>query len=243
MIAEKLISIKSVLLDIVSFLPEEQIDEFVLLNDLGIGLRTVNSSNILEHRTAFLAVKNHRACMPKEYVSLIQLAYCTDTKKTINDFIGESFDVNSKDSDIWTAMISSSDSFQSHTDIRDFSLDGNGIITTSFKEGLIAASYYAYPMCEGYHSIPDDDDLKRALLHYVLHRFFARKTVMEKDKYYVEMMQYHLSQYQLLKTKYAGKTPPIGVLENLVKQRNALLTGNAYHSLFNNLNRNNGIVI
>jgi hypothetical protein len=111
-----------------------------------------------------------------------------------------------------------------------YTIDENLILTSNLKDAYIIVSYKAYTKNEdGECLIPDDEDLKDSLFHYCLYRYFTSKIVSIADKnmfrLYREQQLFHLSQFELLKTKFAGKSnsPNLDQLENIRRENNRLL--------------------
>jgi len=65
----------------------------------------------------------------------------------------------------------------------EFIVDSNKILTSTLADGILAVSYLKYPTTEsGEILIPDNENLKEALLYYCLSRFFLKKDIMgDKD--------------------------------------------------------------
>jgi len=68
-------SIKSVLYDLSTLLPEEYWNETVLTEWAIKALRKINVHQKLEETSSFIYVENHKARLPKELKYLTQIAY------------------------------------------------------------------------------------------------------------------------------------------------------------------------
>lgn len=98
----------------------------------------------------------------------------------------------------------------------EYSISQGGIITSTLQTGILAISYKAYPTDEeGYLLIPDNEDLKEALVHYCLYRHFLRKSIYSEDASRGER-DWHLRRYSVLAMKAKSTDlPDIDELENI----------------------------
>lgn len=81
----------------------------------------------------------------------------------------------------------------------EYSVDSDGCIITTLKNGFIYLAYKTYTQdANGNTLIPDNEDLKDALRHYALYRYWSRKPLTNETKYERE---FHLSQFEVLKAK------------------------------------------
>lgn len=119
-----------------------------------------------------------------------------------------------------------------------FSVSPTLIVTTTLKEGTILASYLGYATdAEGEVVIPDSEQLKEALLHYVLYRYWMSKYQMKEDGS-DQRMKFHLSMWNMHAMKATGNLnmPDVNELENLMKIHNQLVPRqNKFDNMFINL--------
>jgi len=74
----------------------------------------------------------------------------------------------------------------------EYTISPSGVITTTLLEGIMLLSYLAYPKDEeGYALIPDDENVKEAIFHYVLYRYWLQKDMM-KEEGAEKRMRFHL---------------------------------------------------
>lgn len=126
----------------------------------------------------------------------------------------------------------------------EYHVDPDGCITTTLKEGLIWISYLAYATNhDGHLLIPDDEDLKEALVHYCLFKYWMSKSVV-KEMGSIQERNWHLERFQTLKMKAAAKLnePDSATLENMLQQHNRLLPRlNMVDSFYSKLNNRESI--
>lgn len=121
----------------------------------------------------------------------------------------------------------------------EYSVDQSGCLTTTLRSGFIWLSYMAHASnSKGQLLIPDDEDLKEALLHYCLYKYWLVKSVLKEESSFRER-DWHLRRYQLLKAKAVGtlNMPDVDTSENILSQRSRLLPRkDLYYSFFQRLN-------
>jgi len=87
----------------------------------------------------------------------------------------------------------------------EYTVDQGLCMTTTLRNGYIWLSYLAYATDDKCRIlIPDDEDLKDAIGHYCMYRFWKSK-VITGDRMAVTERDWNLSQYQTLLAKAAGK--------------------------------------
>jgi hypothetical protein len=106
-----------------------------------------------------------------------------------------------------------------------YTIYGKQSIQTTFKNGCILLSYKRYVRdCDGLDLVPDNEDLKDALFHFCMYRWWmSRLTYKEQGSQ--QQMQWHYQQYNILGKKAAANlnTPDIDALENIKNTRNRLV--------------------
>jgi len=89
--------------------------------------------------------------------------------------------------------------------------------------------------------IPDHEDLKAALYHYVMYRYWQGQPLTNESKYFLE---FHLARYALLKQKARAdiNQPDIAGMEN-IKDMTSRLVPRSYRfdNFFQNLNNRENI--
>ena len=104
-------------------------------------------------------------------------------------------------------------------------IDPDGCITTTLPKGFLLISYMSYPIDKhGDAMIPDDENLKEALMHYVYYRIYLAKSFLHEQNSTQER-DYHLNRFQILGIKAVGdlNSPSLGVMENIKNNRNRIL--------------------
>jgi len=107
----------------------------------------------------------------------------------------------------------------------EYHVDPDGCITTTLKDGLLWISYLAYAKdSKGQVLIPDNEDLKEALVHFCLFKYWMSKATV-KEQGSINERDWHLLRFQTLKAKAAAalNDPDAATLENMMQQRNRLL--------------------
>tara|TARA_R110000851_G_scaffold256858_4_gene409348 strand:- start:612 stop:1463 length:852 start_codon:yes stop_codon:yes gene_type:complete len=108
------------------------------------------------------------------------------------------------------------------------------VLTSTLREGFILVSYLAYPCdSEGYAMIPDHEDLKEALYHYCMFRYWSFKANIKEEGARAER-DYHLGRYQILKAKASASLnmPDEGQMENIKNMTNRLVPNSSGFSSF-----------
>jgi hypothetical protein len=98
-----------------------------------------------------------------------------------------------------------------------YSVNSSLVLTTTLKNGYLILSYQAYPCTDdGDALIPDNEDLKEALVHYCMYRYWLSKSNIKEEGARSER-DYHLSRYQTLKAKASAalNMPDLAQLENI----------------------------
>lgn len=106
-----------------------------------------------------------------------------------------------------------------------YTIYGKSGIQTTFKDGCVLLSYKRYVQdCDGYDLVPDNEDLKDALFHFCMYRWWmSRMTYKEQGS--ERQMQFHLMQYKNLGKKAAANltTPDLDTMENIKDFTNRLV--------------------
>lgn len=122
----------------------------------------------------------------------------------------------------------------------EYTVDQGLCLTTTLRNGYIWVSYLAYATDDKCRIlIPDDEDLKDAIAHYCMYRFWNSK-VISGDKLAINERDWNLSQYQTLLAKASGKlnSPDIDTLENIRKITTRIVPRSEhYNGFFSKLNQ------
>lgn len=121
----------------------------------------------------------------------------------------------------------------------EYSVDPSGCITTTLPEGLLLVAYLRLPQdSSGDLLIPDDEDVKDALMHFVMYRYYMRKYIISREIQDRQAREDHLDMFQVLKIKVAGKFIDIDTMENIKAHRDHLVPrSERYNGFFAQLNR------
>lgn len=121
-------------------------------------------------------------------------------------------------------------------------LERTNFIRTSFKQGCVIVSYDARIQNDCLDMIPDNENLKDALFHFCMYRFWMSRMHM-KEEGTSNIMQFHLRQYSVIGRKAVGEInkPDIDQMENIKNMTQRLVPrSNFYDNGFSQLsNREN----
>lgn len=106
-----------------------------------------------------------------------------------------------------------------------YTIYGKQSIQTTFPKGCILLSYKRYVRDEdGIDLVPDNEDLKDALFHFCMYRWWMSRLTYKEEGSQQQMM-FHKQQYDVLKRKAVGNlnSPDVDALENIKNTRNRLV--------------------
>ena len=255
MISNKYISIKSVIYDLLNTIDERYWNEARMLEWATKAVRKLNVINSFVTKVVEVEVCNHKATLPSDFIYLNQISYRTkpDSFELQLTLPSQGFaDQLAPVPQVipWKPMMASPNPYLDSICLdnkliylpncnHEYGIDENGIITTTLKEGTILISYLAYPInSNGDSMIPDDEDLKEGILHYLLYRYWMSKFSMKEDGA-DSRMKFHLDMWDMYSRKIAGKLnmPDLGTLENIKSMRDRLVPRtNRYQQMFLTLN-------
>lgn len=124
-----------------------------------------------------------------------------------------------------------------------YTIKSQQYLETSFRNGCVVLSYKRLVMdCNGDFLIPDNEDLKDALFHFCMYRWWmSRMTYKEEGS--GQQMAFHEQKYKTLTRKASANLsmPDIDTLENIKNTKDRLVPRtNMYDSAFSRLsNREN----
>lgn len=254
------ISIKSVLFDLTSLIPEQNWNEDTFTEWAIKGFMKIAIHAKYENKVCTVPVVEHKATVPSDCKYIIQIAYKTDSSldSETPDYLTSSLFISSTNGIGWKSLKLATNNF--HNSLlcpinifeqnagaiaynymynidcgqHEYTIDHNLNITTTLPSGTLLVSYLRYPKsdCDDF-LIPDDEDLKEALTHYVSYRYWLGKDFMKEEGADRRMM-FHLSQYQTLKAKAAGKInqPSEQQLEIIKNYRDSLTPSTHQHDQF-----------
>ncbi len=251
----KYIPLRSILYDLSLTIDDRYWNENKMMEWLAHGFRQLNIEAALETKVKQLEVINHKTQLPSDFKYLIQMVEYVGTNSTscVNDMLylteGASLNTHVSISVPWKVMRLTSNPFHnsicldgsllSCTDCgAEFAVSPSLVVTTTKPSGIIMVSYLGHPTDEnGDLTIPDDETLKEALLHYVLYRYWmAKSQMMEKGADKMEAK--HRSMWATLSLKATGNLnlPDLNQLENLKNQLDHLVPRtNRFQQMFTTL--------
>lgn len=278
------ISIKSILYDLSSTIPERYWNETEFLEWAHKGLRRVDSAAKYENAIKLTAVLEHKAAVPKDLRYIIQIAYKLDVSTIDIENLSNIMNladvkwspainhmedpealptkaymaaVSNHIKTNWKPMRLSSNVFAKsiHCDpnmfpnlyldlncpecSHEYTVDPSGVITTTLQSGFLMISYLRFPKTEdGDTLIPDNEELKEAIMHYCLWRYWLKKGLIGEAQAFKER-DYHKSQFAIMKAKAQAtlNSPDISTMENIKNQVQRLVPrSNQFDNFFSKLN-------
>lgn len=210
-----------------------------------------------------LEIKQHKAILPEDLVFVDQIIHkpATSSSNSSNDTFGSgtylnlsnlienSVDKSQSNLNGWSIMRKSASSFvqtvtteggpiNSETfNVCDhqYSIDSNSCLTSTAKDGNIIISYYGYTKdVNGKTLIPDNENLKQALMHFCLYMFWLSKSLMKEEGSRSER-DWHYNKFILTAGKAADEInqPSNDEYENLKNITNRIISDpNQYRNLF-----------
>lgn len=226
------VSIKSVLAQLSLTLDDRYFNEAAMLEHATRACRQMNIEAKLEARLAEIEVDVHKATVPAGFKYLIQV----------------SGNAGSVTNPSWSPMRLTTSPYHlsitlDHSITKcnhcqyEFSISPSGIITTTMGKGSILMAYLAYPTDEeGYALIPDDENVKEAIFHYILYRYWMQKDMM-KEEGAEKRMRFHLSMWTTLAQKSLSlNLPDTNQMENLKNMYMRLVPrSNRFAQMFQNI--------
>ena len=250
-------SVKSVLYDLSLTIDERYWNEIKMTEWLVHGLRQMNFEAQLTNKVAQLEVETHKATLPTDLKYIIQVVEYTRNNSTTWENIVEAQDLP-ENSDLfdnyrpsynaWRPMRMTSNPYHYTLCLdgsipacpecgNEYSISPNMVMTTTLRTGNITVAYMGYVTAEdGTIMIPNDEQLKEALLHYVLYRYWMSKYQM-KEEGSEQRMRFHLGQWQVLNVKATGNlnSPDVSQMESIMERWNSLVPrDNAFKQMYLN---------
>ncbi len=251
------VSIRTVLYDISTMLDPKEWNEANMLEWAYRALRKNKANKIYTNKVALLDVIEHKFPLPEDLRYLHQIAYkiCSTTEllEDIKESIGMT-DEEWDDSTIpyralisyynsaslnWKPLLLSSSPFAlamhcgyglpkcTHCE-HTYAVAEDFVVTTSLKEGKVLIAYLAYPQNDdGDALIPDNADLRDAIMHYCLYRHYLGRSLkaMGEDQAANQQKEWHLSMYEVLSAKSKGAIdlPTMAEYENYRRSQTRLV--------------------
>lgn len=184
------IPVDSVLYDLSLTIDERYWNEARALEWANKAARLIRSDQMLEGKLFVGDVTSHKVELPSDLKYLIQVIYrdseCVDNTCYPELNIPENSDLASKLDGIeminWQPMRLTSSPYHSSLCLDDsllncqvcsheFSVSTDLILTTTLKQGKVMVSYIGIPMKDGKLLIPDNEEVKEAIMAYILYRY------------------------------------------------------------------------
>lgn len=257
----KYIPLEAIVYDASLVIPEDQFNKTKATELAARGYRKLSLPAKYVTNTIILEVIDHKALIPDNLVEINQIAYTTSSSLEIIKSLESEFDDESRNSELinvggivstildskssmWSPLKKNSSTFKPtnfSNDCRDcnqsYALDLSCCITTTFKNGYLLVSYLGHTVNEnGEILIPDNDNLKEALVYYILYWNILSKKNRTKQDY--ADRDHYLQMWQTLSHKAVGQInePTIDEMENIKNMTNRIIPKNMWRSFFNVLN-------
>lgn len=213
---------------------------------------------MLESKLAVIQLTTHKAELPSDLKYLIQVAYrntpivCTDCINELNlpenSDLGERLNIITRVK--WSPMRLTTNPYHQSLCLNDsilncqychheFSVSNELILTSTLKEGTLMVAYIGLPTnSDGKLLIPNNEEVKEAILNYVLFRYWSAKYNMMEDGS-DSRMKFYQSQWHMYKLKAQGNLnlPDTNEMENLMSQFNKIIPReNRFEQMFITLN-------
>lgn len=186
----KYISVKSVLYDLSLTIDSRYYNEVRMTEWINKAARLIRSDQMLEGKLAVLQLTNHKAELPEDLKYLIQVAYNdTPCSSTISECYPElnlpensTLELDNISTLKWKPMRLTTNPYHSSICLdttllaceicrHEFSVSSSLVLTSTLSEGALMVAYLGLPTDEdGCLLIPDNEEVKEALLHYALYR-------------------------------------------------------------------------
>ena len=251
------IPVDSILYDLSLTIDERYWNEARALEWANKAARLIRSDQMMESKLAVLQVTSHKTELPSDLKYLVQIVYKTSSCQEDTCFpelnLPANSDLQSKLDGIdmlqWAPMrLTTSPYHQSlclnesllncQVCSHEFSVSSELILTTTLQSGVIMVAYIGVPMKDDKLLIPDNEEVKEAIMSYVLYRYWMSKYNMMEDGS-EQRMKHYLTMWNTLSKKAAGNLnlPDVNELENLMSQFNRLVPReNRFQQMFLTLN-------
>lgn len=251
------ISIRSVLYDISTMMDSKEWNEANMLEWAYRALHKNKANKIYTTKVGLVDVIDHKFPLPDDLRFLHQIVYKICSTEGLLEDVREALGLTDEewgDSTIpyrvllnyynssvnqWKPMTLSSTPFalSMHCGARipqctncehSYAVSEDFIVTTTLKQGKALISYLAYPTDQdGDALIPDNGDLRDAIMHYCLYRHYMGKSLkaMGNDQAANQQREWHLSMYEILSAKAKGSIdlPTLAQYENYRRTHNRLV--------------------
>lgn len=271
----KFVSLKSVLADLSTTLPEQEFNEYLFYEWAAKGLNKIRPHLGYCMSNALIDLDEHVAALPSNFITLkgagIMQMNSADEQLQLNNYLAEILSLNEpnnrfiipqnliekvithigtnritvmqKNSSTLLAPNLQNNTSYSSNDKPVYNICAGNILMSNVKKGLIIISYLSLPTdaATGDLLIPDDEDLKQAVYHYCMYRYYEKMIVLARDSmmnHYKQERMFHLSQFQTLALKSKNlELPDEATLENLVNIYNRnIKVDSGFESFYSNIN-------
>jgi len=269
------ISIKSVLADLSTSLPEENFNPHILYEWAAIGYNKIKPNAGYSLCNALIPISQHSALLPDNCLRVMNLAVAPTISESdqayFESLIRESLSLNEPNNvyllngNLLERVLNTANNYRRFIVMRKSTSDfmpsvvndeviknylslvpqykicqGNSVLT-NIESGLLLVSYLGSPKAEnGDILIPDNQDLKEAIYHYCMYRWYSSKIATAETnslQHYKQEREFHLTLFQTLSLKSKSiDLPDAATLENLTNIHNRMFTRtDAFEDGFSNI--------
>ena len=259
----KFVSLKSVLWDLSTTVPEESYNEHLFYEWAAKGFEKIRPHLSYSLCNAIVPVIGHHGALPNNMISVLNVAISATNNETqqteLENLIQESLSLDEpnnvyllngdiKDKIIslinnknrWQMMYKTSSNFiksvstnelikNQLNEVPQYTICQGEYLFSSVENGLCLIAYLGTPTAEnGDILIPNDEDLKEAIYHYCMYRWYSSKIATAEVNsmlHYKQEREFHLSQFQVLALKAKSlDLPDLATLENMANNHNRMVT-------------------
>lgn len=273
----RFVSLKSVLADLSTMIPEDNFNEVLLYEWSAQGLNKIRPSLGYKLCNAVIPIVEHQAVLPNNFQTLISAAvlpaysdsevayyegiirelaslnepnnmYIVNDENIIKKLMGTFSDtrklqiMHKATSVFMPSYNQRSISTTPELQTPQYQICEGRFITTNVLTGFILIAYLAIPSSkDGDLLIPDHQDLKEAISHYCMYRWYSAR-ISTADyaalNHLKQEREFHLAQFQVLSLKSKNlELPDLATLENLTNIKNRMVSvTTAFETGFNNIN-------
>lgn len=271
----KFISLKSVLADLATTIPEENFNPHVLYEWAAIAYNKIKPNAGYTLCNALIVINDYQALLPNNNLHVLNIAVTptlNESEQTyLENLVAESIGLNEpnnvyllegnlldrfvdsvvknrrftvmrKSTSDFLPSVSKDEMIKNHlAHVPQYKICMGKSIITNIPSGVALVAYLGSPThSNGDILIPDNQDLKEAIFHYCMYRWYGAKIATAEAislQHYKQEREFHLSLFQVLSLKSKNvDLPDVATLENITNIHNRLYTRtDAFETGFSNI--------
>lgn len=247
------IPLRSILFQLSLDLDPNEFNESVVLERAMSAALSIGGVHLYTDKWALFEFTNYCFDLPADLKMLGQVFYYTGTDKTLVqvkaellkqmpqssvDYLVNNY-INRKGSNLWRSVYeSTAPTLSPCTGIKGCFVqfkNENKHLSTNIPKGVFLVTYKALSEDEeGEYLIPDLEEYKSALIHYVMYKHYDKLCNVEASNANMTQRKWHLERYDFKKKQACAKVnePTLNQYENLRKYRNKMITNNQFERGF-----------